>query len=249
MSQPTDGTPGAGVLLHLPAIVAGTGGAALCGADGTLEELTRSAAAERFKTEPHLVCHAGFTARRLGLSEVGRRATGLPPHADVAELYAFVRPARPIIPSPAGLARGLGLDVPKTLEDAVVVVAEAARRLLQEIAGFSERERDECRSLAAMAGRSGWPWAKAIEAAVGAAAQRMSAFETWKRLPEWEERAPRGEPGSQPVAAGEARMWLAEILGPERERREARPRTGGPSGARAARRAASSLSTRLSTSR
>ena len=221
MSQPSDGTPGAGVLLKLPAIAAGTGGAAVCSVDGTLEHVTRAAAAELFKTVPHLVCHAGFTARRLGLSEVGRRATGLPPHMDVAELYAFVRPARPIIPSPAGLARGLGLELPKTLEDAAAVVVEAARLLLLEITGFSERERDECRSLAAMAGRSGWPWAKAIEAAVGVAVQRMSAFETWKRLPEWEERAPRGEPGSQPVEAGEARMWLAEILGPERERREA----------------------------
>ncbi|BCW90651.1 3'-5' exonuclease DinG [Alphaproteobacteria bacterium SO-S41] len=221
MPQPPEGAPGDGAPIQLPTIAAGTGGAALRQVDGSAERLTRAAAADHFKTQAHLVCHAGFTARRLGLSEPGRRATGLPPHMDVAELYAFVRPARPIIPSPAGLARGLGLDLPTTLEEAAAIVADAARLLLLEISGFSERERDECRSLAAMAGRSGWPWAKAIEAAVGPAAQRMSAFETWKRLPEWEDRAPRGEPGSQPVQASEARLWLAEILGPERERREA----------------------------
>jgi ATP-dependent DNA helicase DinG len=220
MPQPSEGAPGDGAPIELPAIAAGAGGAALYAPDGTVRRSGRAEAADLFKRIPHLVCHAGFTARRLGLSEPGRRATGLPPHLDVAELFAFVRPARPVIPSPAGLARALGLERPRSLEAAAALVARAAGILLRELKGMAERDADECRALAAIGGRSGWPWAKLIEAALGPAVQRLSALETWRRVPEWEDRAPRGEPGSLPVAADEARLWLAEILGPERERRE-----------------------------
>jgi ATP-dependent DNA helicase DinG len=188
--------------------------------DGELERLSRAAAAEAFKREPHLVCHAGFTGRRLGLSEPGRRATGLPPHADVAELYAFARPARPVIPSPAGLARAMGFEPPVTLDDQVLVLGRTATALLDEMAALPDRDRDEILGLAAAAGRSGWPWAGFIEARMGPAPHRQAAFETWKRLPEWEDPKPRGEPGSKPVSEDEARLWLAEILGEGRERRQ-----------------------------
>ena len=221
MPPPAERAPVDGAPIRLSAIAAGAGGAALRHADGTLERLARPAAAEAFKAGPLIVCHAGFTARRLGLSQPGRRAGGLPPHADVAELFAFVHPARPVIPSPAGLARALGLAPPATLEDAAACVAEAARILLETLSLLGEKDRDECRALAAMAGRSGWAWAAPVEAVLGPAAQRLAAFETWRRVPEWEDRPPRGAPGSRPVAPDEARLWLAEILGPGRERREA----------------------------
>ena len=156
MPPPAERAPVDGAPIRLSAIAAGAGGAALRHADGRLERLSRPEAAEAFKAGPLIVCHAGFTARRLGLSQPGRRAGGLPPHADVAELFAFVHPARPVIPSPAGLARALGLAPPATLEDAAACVAEAARILLETLSLLGEKDRDECRALAAMAGRSGW---------------------------------------------------------------------------------------------
>ena len=221
MSEPLTAGRATGAPLALAALVAAPGGAARLEPGGAAVRLARSEAAARLKGEPHLVCHAGFTARRLGLSEPGRRATGLPPHLDVAELFAFVHPARPIIPSPAGLARALGLDQPATPEASAATLVAAAQRLIADLKGLAGRNADEARALAAAAGRGGWPWGPVIEQALGPAAQRSGAFETWKRLPEWEERPPRGEPGSAPVGESEARLWLAEILGPERERRTA----------------------------
>lgn len=220
MSDPIAAGRATGAPLALPALVAAAGAAARLTPGGAVR-LTRAEAAEMFRSEPHLVCHAGFTARRLGLSEPGRRATGLPPHLDVAEFFAFVHPARPIIPSPVGLARALGLALPGNAEEAAATVVEAAHRLTADLAALPERNAAEARALAAAAGRGGWPWGPVVEQALGPAPQRMGAFETWKRLPEWEDRPPRGEPGSQPVGESEARLWLAEILGPERERRAA----------------------------
>jgi len=221
MPLPPEGAPESGAPPYLPAIAAGAGGGAVHEAGRGVAHLGRAGAAELFRTQALIVCHTAFTARRLGLSQPGRRAAGLPPHADVAELFAFVHPARPMIPSPAGLARALGLKPPHTLEESAATIAAAATVLLEALGAMAEREREECRALAAMAGRSGWPWAKAVEQVLGPAPQRLAAFETWKRLPEWEDRPPRGEPGAQPVAPEEARLWLAEILGEGRERREA----------------------------
>jgi ATP-dependent DNA helicase DinG len=221
MSEPIAAGRTTGAPLALPALVTAPGGAVRRAPEGGSTRLSRSEAAEAFRTGAHLVCHVGFTARRLGLSEPGRRAGGLPPHLDVAEFFAFVHPARPIIPSPAGLARALGLELPRSPEEGVATLIAAAERLIADLRTFTGRNADEARILAAAAGRGGWPWGPVIERELGPAVQRAGAFDTWKRLSEWEDRAPRGEPGSAPVAESEARLWLAEILGPERERRAA----------------------------
>lgn len=212
----------AGAAVALPALAATAHGAVRLTVDGEIQTLDRPAAAALFKREPHLVCHTGFTARRLGLSQPGRRATGLPPHADVAELFAFIHPARPIIPSAAGLCRALGLDMPAAPDDAVTRIAEAASRLLQDAKRLPERDQDELRSLAAAIALSGWAWSPVIAAVLGPGTpQRGLAFDTWRRLRDWEEPRPRGRPGNRPVEGDEARLWLAEILGPDRERRTA----------------------------
>ncbi|MFQ3623085.1 MAG: ATP-dependent DNA helicase, partial [Acetobacteraceae bacterium] len=65
-----------------------------------------------------IVCHAPATARRLGLGPF--------PAADLLELFAFARPAEPVVPSPAGLADALGLARPRGLEAEVGLLREAA---------------------------------------------------------------------------------------------------------------------------
>ncbi len=204
-----------------PALVAGAGGAVVVDAAGEVERLSRPQAAERFTSRPHLVAHAGFTARRLGLSEPGRRAAGLPAHADVCQLFCFVRPARPLAPSAASLARALGLPPPADLESQARALRAAASALMDDLAARDDADRREAAALAAVAGRAGWAWSPPIAAALGSPRTAFGAFETWRRLPEWEDQGPRPLPGSQPVGADEARLWLAEILGEGRERREA----------------------------
>src|SRR3954454_13446474 len=73
-------------------------------ADRSLAELARA---------PHLLCHAAFITDRLALAaEAPRglaRAAREQRHFDVAELFAFICPARFGIPTPHGLARSLGV--------------------------------------------------------------------------------------------------------------------------------------------
>ena len=59
---------------------------------------------------PPLVVHAPATFRRLGLKAGA-------PALDVLELYAFVLPARPVVPTARGLALALDLKLPKGLAD------------------------------------------------------------------------------------------------------------------------------------
>src|SRR5262245_66264498 len=64
--------------------------------------------------EPHLLCHAAFVIERLGIAAEAPRAivrqAREQKHFDIAELFAFVCPARFATPTPKGLARSLHLD-------------------------------------------------------------------------------------------------------------------------------------------
>ena len=63
-------------------------------------------ALERLGAEPHLVCHGSFLIERLGVAAQAPRATiraaREQQHYDVAELFAFVCPARFATPTPMG---------------------------------------------------------------------------------------------------------------------------------------------------
>ena len=65
--------------------------------------------------EPHLLCHSAFVVGRLGFAAEAQRnlirQAREQKHLDVAELFAFVCPARFATPTPKGLARSLNLDL------------------------------------------------------------------------------------------------------------------------------------------
>jgi ATP-dependent DNA helicase DinG len=95
--------------LHtIPALVPAGHGAVVCG------DVCRRAGPEEarklFRSGEALVAHTAFVAGRLKV------APGKPLY-DVLELFAFVRPGTPCVPSALGIARALGLGVPDTLED------------------------------------------------------------------------------------------------------------------------------------
>ncbi len=72
-------------------------------------------------------------------------------------------------------------------------------------------------------GAAGWGWAPYVLAALGQPAAKPDgmAMRLWKRLPEWEEAAPRPPPSAFPVPAAEARTRLATLLGATAEQRPA----------------------------
>ena len=174
----------------------------------------REAARAIFQSGKALVAHAAFVAGRL-------KAPRGPAAFDVLELFAFVRPGQPLVPSALGLARALGLGhsahAGRMRAPALFAVARA---LLEEVARSAQRRARE----ACAAGRRPW---RAAAGAGGRCCNRHLARETphgspiagleaWRGLPQWEDEAPVGTPGSQPVAPEEARARLLSLVGTPR---------------------------------
>src|SRR5881628_3432656 len=136
-----------------PAVVAGHGRAALLTGDGELLLVSAADAAAHLRADaPPLLVHAPATLKRLGLPPL--------PCLDLLELFAFVLPARPVPPTPRGLAAALELPLPSSLEAAAALLPEAAEALLTRLAhGAAAPLNRDAASLAALMGRAGWPWA------------------------------------------------------------------------------------------
>src|SRR5438552_8387309 len=112
---------------------------------------------------PHLVCHAAFTADRLALAgDAPRgliRAAREQRHFDVAELFAFVCPARFAIPTPQGFARSLELE---GAGDELATLKSLTHNLLARLAHPAYPNPRETAETATYLARGNWPWAKPV---------------------------------------------------------------------------------------
>jgi ATP-dependent DNA helicase DinG len=198
-----------------PALAARAGRAAWRAPDGRVETLEAGRVAERLAGEAPLLVHLRATARRLGVESF--------PAFDLLELFAFVRPARFCLPTPAGLARALGLPAPHGLEAEAACLPRIAALLLDEIAQPHLRADPALAPLARLMMRAGWRWGRAVLAALDADPQPQPedgrALAVWNRLGEWAEFAPDAAPGDRPVEPVEARARLVKLLGPGAEAR------------------------------
>jgi len=199
----------------LPALVPAPGGAVVCAPDGTCRRTEWAEARALFRSGDVLIAHAAFISGRLKV----------PPAAalfDVLELFAFVRPGAPCVPSALGLARALGLPPPHAQEDAARSLRDATQTLITMIADASEAPRANMRALAGSLHRAGWRWSPAILEVLGEAADRqapLAGFESWRGLPQWEDDQAPDMPGSMPVSANEARTRLSQLVGSSGEQR------------------------------
>ncbi|HUD53328.1 ATP-dependent DNA helicase, partial [Parvibaculum sp.] len=209
----------------------GRWGALAVTADGEVEELDADRALDRLARDAVLVVHPAFTARRIaiGLAIDGHGRRGFrepgPKVLDLLELFAFVHPAAPCLPTPGGLARALGLRTNETPEAQALMLHEAAARLLSTLQSPHYPDRSAAARIAWRMAEAGWAWAPGVLAALGDVIAREGkprpgrGFDVWNDLAEWEERAPRGAPGQLPVSEAEARARLAELVGAEAEKR------------------------------
>ncbi len=201
-----------------PALIAHPRGALILTADGEVEELSRTAAAQALRQVRPLVCHAPATAARLELAHVDGY--------DLLELFAFVRPAKFCLPTPRGLALALDLPEPANHVDEAMTLLAAATTLLGELGRQDPREARRAATLAATMARGGWGWGPPVLAALGdpgAAGGRRGGLDVWEILPEWAEHADMPAPSQEPVTGPEARERLRNLLGAEAE---ARPTQG-----------------------
>ena len=197
-------------LESLSALIAMTAppGAAIARGDGEAERIDLRDARALYEAGDVLVAHAGFVAGRLGT----RAHVML---FDVLELCAFVRPGMPSVPSPLGLARALGVALPHTPEQSAQSLHAIARTLLEEVVGWPADVREKLAPLVGTLERAGWRWAPLLKTITGEAphGSPIAGLEAWRSLPQWEDEAAVGDPGSEPVSPQEARARLAQLVG------------------------------------
>src|SRR5581483_8142436 len=141
------------------ALAVGYARAAWLSAEGEVARIEPAEAIRRARADPPVLCHARAVARRLGVEPFAA--------FDLLELYAFVRPARALVPTARGLAAALGLPRPLSLDDEAVALQRATEALLAELAATGD---GEAKSVAQQMAAAGWIWGPAVLAALGAVA-------------------------------------------------------------------------------
>nr|WP_321983795.1 ATP-dependent DNA helicase [uncultured Lichenicoccus sp.] len=209
-----------------PALVARHGSTSLLTPDGELLELASGDALAMLRTlPPPLVVHAPATLRRLGAASI--------PTLDLLELFAFVMPAHSVAPTPRGLAQALGLAPDEIGRADAGLLPQLAGLLMQRAARLRRTPSGaDMPGLVHLLAQAGWSWAPSLGAALAQVAAGTGsggggpapmagaeALRVWRRLPKWEETAPRPAPGNVEVAPQEARARLARLLGPDAESR------------------------------
>jgi ATP-dependent DNA helicase DinG len=197
----------------LPALVPAGKGAVLF--DSQLRHAGLDQAGQVFRSGDVLVAHAPFVAGRL-------KTQPLKPLFDALELFSFVRPCSPCVPSALGIARALGIDVTEAPDSTAPALHEAAARLLHEIADWPEATKAEVRPLVRTLAIAGWRWAVPIEKIIGPSNLQQSplaGFEVWRRMSEWEDETSPPSPSSQIVEVEEARARLKLLVGTTGEAR------------------------------
>ena len=144
--------------------------------DGDTRRVGRGEAIARAGETPMIMLSAPLIGERLGYPEL----SGL----DLLELFAFLHPARFMVPTPKGLAHILDLTAPENDDDAARLLLTAAHALLERASGgWPEREGawDSLQSLM----RIRWPWARSLSDVI----DPPKTAERWlySKLPEWEE--------------------------------------------------------------
>src|SRR5580704_8331523 len=140
--------PASDSLSELTALVPAPPGAVLARQDGRNKRVALAEARAVFESGKALVAHGAFVAGRL------KTAT---PQAlyDVLELFAFVRPGQPFVPSALGLARLLGFAVPQSPEDSAAVMFDIACALLEEAGAWPPEAKAKLAPLVATLTRAG----------------------------------------------------------------------------------------------
>jgi len=194
--------------LPLPALHASHGGCWLRDSAGT-RALGKGEAITAAADTPLLLLNAPLVATRLGYPDL----SGL----DLLELFAFVHPARFMVPTPKGLAHALGLTEPARDDEVPALLQAAAGVLLDTCRSPGWAERDGAWSVLQSLVRLRWPWANLLNDAIA----RPERAERWlfARLPEWQDAGERPQPAQVRLDEGDVLARLDALTGAGSETR------------------------------
>ena len=194
--------------LSLPALHASHAGIWIAGPEG-VRAVGRGEAIRAAADTPHILLNAPLTGQRLGYGEV----SGL----DLLELFAFLHPAKFVVPTVAGLAAQCGLEVPADDAAAAALLPLIAGQLLAVLDRQDWAEREGAWTSNATLHRLGWGWAGLI----GQRLKRPDRGERmlFSRLEQWEESAERPPPRTIRLGDGEAEQRLRRLTGESAEER------------------------------
>lgn len=186
----------------LPALHASHGGIWLREGDRT-QALAKGQAIARAAETPVLLLNAPLTGQRLGYPELN----GL----DLLELWAFLHPARFLVPTPKGLAEALGLPAPGNEGDIPALLQQGAALLLARLEAPDWSEREGGWTSAQSLHRLRWPWSPLVAPRIA----RPREAERWlfTKLPEWEEAQPRPAPRTITLPEGQVLARLDALTG------------------------------------
>jgi len=197
--------------LPLPAIHASHSGCWLRDGRGTTRATGKGEAIIAAADTPLLMVNAPLVATRLGYPDL----SGL----DLLELYAFIHPARFMVPTPKGLAHALDLPEPEGDDAVPALLQYAAEALLATCNDPAWPEREGAWTALQNLTRMRWPWAPLLAARLAAPAKA----ERWlfARLPEWEETPERPQPAQVTLTADAITQRLGQLTGSGAEARPA----------------------------
>jgi len=160
---------------------------------------------------PLLLLNAPLVASRLGYPDL----SGL----DLLELYAFIHPARFVVPTPKGLAQALGLAEPAADNAVPGLLQAASEALLATCESPDWAEREGAWSALQTMQRLRWPWAALLAPRIA----QPERAERWlfARLPEWEDAAERPQPAQISLNESDIAARLTTLTGSGAEQRPA----------------------------
>ncbi|MFM2256862.1 MAG: hypothetical protein RIQ28_709 [Pseudomonadota bacterium] len=200
--------------LAFPALHASHAGIWIATPDGETRRVGKAEAVSRAADTPHILLNAPLVAQRLGYPEL----SGL----DLLELFAFVHPARFVVPTAKGFAETLQIpgSSGEDLRDETVpqLLVAAASKLLTTLSETAWPEREGAWDAAQALARLHWSWGRVVCDQV----PRPQIKEAWlfSRLPEWEEAPPRTPPRSVQLDRSAVEAQLARLTGQGAEVRE-----------------------------
>jgi len=197
------------VLLPYPALYASHGGIWIADDRGT-RGVGRSEAIALAAETPVILLNAPLVGQRIGYPEL----SGL----DLLELFAFVHPARFVVPTVKGIAQALKLEPPGEESGAAEVLREAAAALVGVMRSPDWAEREGAWTSAQTLSRLRWTWGSVVDEAL----VKPREAERWlfAKLPEWEDKPPRPPARTITVPPESAVERLDDLTGAGAERRE-----------------------------